>query len=199
MADWIGGNRFLTLHDQVHNAQLVVDYLVSLGWHAGAIIGTIVNMSAESNVNPQIWENLTYDPVHNGYGLVQWTPAGDKIIPWCEERGLDYTNGDNQLLRINYEAQNGLQWGENVYLPDPAMPELPHYPPITFAQYTQLDDAVLADKYWLAYYEMPGYSGMLSRYLSASYDVANWRRYLNIPELDERKMPVWMYLRRRFF
>lgn len=198
MSDWIGGDRFLNLNDQVHNAQLVVDYLVSLGWHAGAIIGTIVNMSNESTVNPQIWERTTDPTAPRGYGLVQWTPAS-KLIDWCTERGLDYTDGDAQLQRINYEAQNGLQWGENVYLPDPAMPELPHYPPITFAQYTQLDDAVLADKYWLAYYERPGYSGMLSRYTSASYDVANWRRYLNIPELDERKMPVWMYLRRRWF
>ena len=198
MSDWIGGDRFLNLNQQVHNAQLVVDYLVSLGWHAGAIIGTVVNMSNESSVNPQIWQRVTNPSEPRGYGLVQWTPAS-KLIDWCTERGLDYTNGDSQLQRINYEAQNGLQWGENVYLPDPAMPDLPHYPPITFAQYTQMDDAVLADKYWLAYYERPGYSGMLSRYLSASYDVANWRRYLNIPELDERKMPVWMYLRRRWF
>lgn len=197
MANWIGGNRFLSLTDQISNAQNVADYLVALGWHAGAIIGTVVNMSNESTVNPQIWQDLVED-TRNGYGLVQWTPA-TKLINWCESRGLDYTDGDAQLQRIQYEAQNGLQWGENIYLPDPAMPDLPHDPPITFAQYTQLDDAVLATRYWLAYYERPGYSGMLSRYQSASYDVAEWRRYLDIPELKITRLPIWMYLRRRFF
>ena len=197
MANWIGGNRFLSLTDQISNAQNVVDYLTALGWHAGAIIGTVVNMSNESTVNPQIWQDLVED-TRNGYGLVQWTPA-TKLINWCESRGLDYTDGDAQLQRIQYEAQNGYQWGENIYLPDPAMPDLPHDPPISFAQYTQLDDAVLATRYWLAYYERPGYSGMLSRYLSASYDVASWCRYLDIPELDIHRLPIWMYLRRRFF
>lgn len=198
MAEWIGGDRFLSKPEQIHNAQNVVDYLIALGWHAGAIIGTIVNISNESTVNPQIWQRIEDPNEPQGYGLVQWTPAS-KLIDWCDARGLDYTDGDAQLQRINYEAQNGLQWGENIYLPDPAMPDLPHYPPLTFAEYTQLDDAVLATRYWLAYYERPGYAGMLSRYLSASYDVADWSRYLDIPELGIRRLPIWMYLRRRWF
>ena len=197
MANWIGGNRFLSLTDQISNAQNVVDYLSALGWHAGAIIGTVVNMSNESSLNPQIWEGLTVD-TSGGYGLVQWTPA-TKLINWCNDRGLDYTDGDAQLQRINYEAQNGLQWGANGYLPDSAMPDLPYNPPVTFSQYTQIDDAVLATRYWLAYYERPAYSHMLSRYQSASYDVAEWRRYLDIPELKITRLPIWMYLRRRFF
>lgn len=203
MSNWIGGDRFLGQADQIHNAKNVVDYLTSLGWTSEAILGTIVNMANESTVNPQIWQRITDPSEPQGYGIVQWTPAS-KLIDWCNDRGLDYTDGDSQMLRIHYEAQNGLQWGENIMLPDPIMPDLPRVPPITFAQYTQITDAVLANKYWLAYYERPGWAGMVSRYYSAAADVQQWREWLDgyipgPPSGNIPKLPITMYLRRRWF
>lgn len=203
MSSWIGGNRYLTVNEMINNAKKVVDYLTSLGWSSEAILGTIVNMVKESNINPQIWENLTYDPVHNGYGLVQWTPAGEKIIPWCEDRRLDYTDGDNQLLRINWESQNNVQWFYNRELPDSRVPGLPRDPPVTFAQYTQMNDAVWAARYWLVYYEHPLFEHVITRYNSAPSDVQTWRErlegYIPGPAGDIPKLPITMYLRRRFF
>lgn len=182
---------------------MVVDYLTSLGWSSEAILGTIVNMDAESGINPQIWEGLTVD-TSGGYGLVQWTPA-TKLIDWCNSSGLDYTDGNAQLERVNYESRNSIQWFENGYLPDSRMPDLPYAPPVTFAQYTQLNDAVLATKYWLAYYEHPAWEYMLSRYNSANSDVALWRERLDgytpqppQPFVPSSALPIWMYLRRRF-
>lgn len=201
---WIGGNRYLSTSESINNAKMVVDYLTGLGWSSEAILGTIVNMDAESGINPQIWEGLTVD-TSGGYGLVQWTPA-TKLIDWCNSSGLDYTDGNAQLERINYESGAGIQWFENGYLPDSRMPDLPYSPPVTFAQYTQLNDAVLATKYWLAYYEHPAWEYMLSRYNSATSDVALWRERLDgyiphppTPSGDSNPLPFMMYLRRRFF
>lgn len=203
---WIAGNRPLTLDESINNAKMVVNYLTYLGWHSEAILGTIVNMYEESGINPQAWQDYTSSPIvsETGYGLVQWTGA-DKLINWCDARGLDYTSGNSQLERIQYESENGIQWFANDFLPDSLTPNLPHDPPVTFAEYTQLTDAVQATRYWLAYYEHPSWTNTVNRYRSAPTKVAEWRDYLDgyIPQppqpfIPSSALPIWMYLRRRF-
>src|SRR5690606_39763347 len=44
-----------------------------------------------------------------GYGLVQWTPF-NKYTIWARDNDLDYSHIDSQLMRIEYELQNGIQW-----------------------------------------------------------------------------------------
>lgn len=105
---WITGNRYLSIDEMTVNAQEIMNQLTSRGWTKNAVAGMLGNMQTESNINPGVWENLSPN-VNNGYGLVQWTPA-TKLISWAESEGLDYTSGDAQLQRIDWEVANNQQW-----------------------------------------------------------------------------------------
>lgn len=195
---WIGRNGYLSTSEQQNNARIVYDYLIARGWSVNAVCAVIGNMEHESNINPNIWEELTVNP-SRGYGLVQWTPM-TKLQIWADENGLDYTNGDVQLQRIIYEKNNGLQWGRNPYS------DIPNEPPITFAQFSvsNLDLTTLAN-YWMWYYERPRNPHQPARAQSAMY----WYNYLTgeeppdptptpVPTPSEiKKMPVWMMCKKR--
>lgn len=105
---WISGNRYLSIDEMTVNAQEIMNQLTSRGWTKNAVAGMLGNMQTESTINPGVWENLSPN-VNNGYGLVQWTPA-TKLISWAESEGLDYTSGDAQLQRIDWEVANNQQW-----------------------------------------------------------------------------------------
>ncbi len=112
----ISKNAFLTLDEMTINAEHILGYLLSRGWSRNSITGMLGNMQTESTINPGIWQNLdSYD--HNpyievarhGYGLVQWTPF-NKYTIWARDNGLIYSDINSQLMRIEYEIENGLQW-----------------------------------------------------------------------------------------
>lgn len=105
---WISGNRYLSIDEMTVNAQEIMNQLTSRGWTKNAVAGMLGNMQTESTINPGVWESLSPN-VNNGYGLVQWTPA-TKLISWAESEGLDYTSGDAQLQRIDWEVANNQQW-----------------------------------------------------------------------------------------
>ena len=105
---WISGNRYLSIDEMTVNAQEIMSQLTSRGWTKNAVAGMLGNMQTESTINPGVWESLSPN-VNNGYGLVQWTPA-TKLISWAESEGLDYTSGDAQLQRIDWEVANNQQW-----------------------------------------------------------------------------------------
>lgn len=105
---WITGNRYLSIDEMTVNAQEIMKQLTSRGWTKNAVAGMLGNMQTESTINPGVWESLSPN-VNNGYGLVQWTPA-TKLISWAEGEGLDYTSGDVQLQRIDWEVVNNQQW-----------------------------------------------------------------------------------------
>lgn len=105
---WITGNRYLSIDEMTVNAQEIMNQLTSRGWSKNAVAGMLGNMQTESTINPGVWESLSPN-VNNGYGLVQWTPA-TKLISWAESEGLDYTSGDAQLQRIDWEVVNNQQW-----------------------------------------------------------------------------------------
>lgn len=105
---WINGNRYLSIDEMTVNAQEIMNQLTSRGWTKNAVAGMLGNMQTESTINPGVWESLSPN-VNNGYGLVQWTPA-TKLISWAESEGLDYTSGDAQLQRIDWEVANNQQW-----------------------------------------------------------------------------------------
>ena len=104
------------------NATYIYDYLTAQGWTVEAISGILGNMENESSINPGRWEgnNVGVGP---GYGLVQWTPYTN-YTNWSGIVG-DYSTMDNNLNRIIYELNNGLQ-----YYPTASYPE-------TFTQFTQ--------------------------------------------------------------
>lgn len=103
---WIVKNNFLSMSEMQNNAREFWKYFIVRGWTLNAICGMLGNIQTESNINPGIWENLDEGNLNNGYGLVQWTPA-TKYINWA---GSNYSSGDKQCERIEYEVANGIQW-----------------------------------------------------------------------------------------
>lgn len=110
MANWITSEDvWLTEEQSLNNAQLVANYFKDKGWTKNAISALCGNMRHESSINPNIWEYGYDHSLERGYGLVQWTPA-TKYINWANANGLDWTLGNSQLARIDYEQKEGIQW-----------------------------------------------------------------------------------------
>lgn len=142
---WYGGDNYLSMKQQQVNARAVAKYCMVLSkhnWSKKSIQAICGNMSAESNINPQVQERGG-----SGYGLVQWTPKSNLIkrakkIKQYKSYDMMYT----QMQVIDYEADNHIQW----------------YPtssyPITFKEFMQnsgnhsLEYLVGA---WLKNYERP--------------------------------------------
>lgn len=177
---WIGGNRYLSHSEMENNAKIIWTYLSSQGWTLEAVAAMLGNMQSESTINPNIWEGLVVD-YEGGYGLTQWTPA-TKYIDWA---GSEWENGDKELDRIIYEADNGLQWFSNAEAPIVD-------PPITFKEFSTSTENVetLAD-YFLWFYEHPAEPIQPNRAAQA----LEWYEYLGgIPvPTKSTKMPIWMY------
>lgn len=109
------------------NARYIYSYLSDKGWTLNAIAGVLGNMENESGLNPGRWQN---DNVGGGpaYGLVQWDPWS-KYVNWCTEQGYsDPSEMDNNLARLIYELDNGLQYYKNHY-------------PYTFKQFVESTDS----------------------------------------------------------
>lgn len=143
MAEWIGGNRYLTQSEMENNALIFYGWMYNRGATLNAVAAMLGNMQTESTINPNIWEELTPNP-SRGYGLTQWTPS-TKLSNW----NPNYTDGNVQCERIWWEALNNQQWFHN--------PGAPIYePPISFMQFMHSTGNVrtLAN-YFLWYYEHP--------------------------------------------
>lgn len=90
------------------NATYLYNALTSRGWSINAIAGILGNMQAESSINPGRWQgnNVGVGPA---YGIVQWDPF-TKYTNWALNQGLDPSEMDSNLSRIDYEIANNLQW-----------------------------------------------------------------------------------------
>lgn len=125
MSNWVTNERGAIGQAEMENNATIIDtFFTQCGWSKEAIAAILGNMQPESGINPARWENDDVGNLTGGFGLVQWTPA-TKFILWCTEQfnmGLlpdsNYMSGDNQLFRILYEIENGLQ-----YSPTPAFKE----------------------------------------------------------------------------
>lgn len=110
-------NRYLTRSEMEGNAEVIASVLLLNGWSVNAIAAMLGNMETESTINPGIYENLDSSSTTNGFGLVQWTP-NTKYKTWANENGYtDYGDIFNQLIRIRYEVDNGLQWNSTDAYP----------------------------------------------------------------------------------
>ena len=58
------------------------------------------NIARESHMHSGMWESLNVGNIHGGYGLTQWTPCGDKIIPYLEGKGLPNDSLTGQVERL---------------------------------------------------------------------------------------------------
>lgn len=149
MATWAARNGGISEAERDSNAFLFFQYFFSRGWSIPAIAGMLGNIQVESGVNPGIWENM--EEYGGGYGLVQWTPY-TKYSGWVESElpGENWeNNGDAQCARIQWEMENGEQWGANPSAEEPD-------PPISFEEFSKswLPADTLAN-YFLWYYERP--------------------------------------------
>lgn len=107
---WIDDYRvWLTEEQSLQNGQKVANVLISQGWTKNAIAAALGNMRHESSINPNMYE-YNYDWAEDrGFGLVQWTPRS-KLSNWTASQGLDFRDGDAQMLRLQYEAEQNIQW-----------------------------------------------------------------------------------------
>lgn len=123
MSEWISVvSRPLTRAEQEVNATYIYNWFGSKGWTVNAIAAILANFQAESSINPGRYQGD--DPSGSGWGLAQWTPR-KKYTDWCDERGLVWSDMPSALLRIEYEMENGIQFGKTDEFP------------ITFKEFSQ--------------------------------------------------------------
>jgi murein DD-endopeptidase MepM/ murein hydrolase activator NlpD len=161
---WIAppdGNTYLNNSQKLNNAQLVANHFLATGWTPNAISALCGNMSGESTLNPNLYEQGYNHSLTRGYGLVQWTPA-TKLMNWCTANSLDWSDGDAQLSRIDYEQLNKIQWISKS-----------SYGYMTFNQFTQSTQSVdyLTEAFIWSYERPSSYYGNLS--LPKRKDFAN--------------------------
>lgn len=162
-----GGNRYLSLAEMEPNAKYIWDFFQH--WTESARAGMIGNMggpkSAESTLNPMIWQSLKKGALKLGYGLAQWTPAS-KYLDWAAGYGLNWktdTNTpeewiENECLRIQWEYENGEQFYKTSAYP------------YTFEQYITLNESPENMAYiWLNNYERPSNRNQPGRKTNARY------------------------------
>lgn len=103
----------LTMDQMKLNAQYIYKFFSNKGFTKNAICAMLGNMQAESALNPGRWQNnnVGHGPA---YGIVQWDPF-TKYTNWCSG---DPSLMDNNLNRVCYEIENGLQWIINRNHPD---------------------------------------------------------------------------------
>lgn len=158
----------LTTLEMMLNVEYVYKSLsLNSGWTAKAVSALLGNMQAESTINPGRWQSENVGSTSNGYGLVQCTPS-TKYTDWCSERGFsDPSEMDNNLSRILYEVENGIQWiSTDTYS-------------LSFEEFTKSDQSVdyLAKAFLLCYERPADQSESVQNYRS---ELANaWYNYLS--------------------
>lgn len=165
MAEWISGNRFLTMEEMENNAQIFANIMYKNKWTKNAIAGALGDIQTESTINPGIWEDLT--SYEGGYGLVQWTPYTN-YSDWAGE-GWE-NNGDKQCERILYELENGLQWiATETY-------------PMSFQEFVRSNESPEYLAYvWMYNYERPANLDQPERQEQARY----WYSHIKL-------FPIWL-------
>ncbi len=127
---WINTeDKWLSEEESLLNAQLVIGHFAQ-SWTRNAIAAMCGNMRIESSINPNVWEYGYGHSIERGYGLTQWTPAS-KYLNWATGEGFQYDDGYSQLMRIEYEILQGIQWGP-----------LAKYNNISFLDFTRSNESV---------------------------------------------------------
>lgn len=187
----------------INNAYCVANYLTSKGWSLNAISGILGNMLIESFISPNLREIGVPDS-ENGYGLVQWTPAVDTIIPYMNSKGVGIDSdvslqGYTQLERLVDESEgNPNEWILRGFDP----PEFKKY--ATFKDFTVGTDTpeIMAGTF-VCCYERPSQSA-LEQTLPKRQEFARWF-FENLKDLTgyipnqptsrvaKKRMPLYLY------
>lgn len=154
-------NRGLTRDEMEINARYFAAYLLGKGWTLQAICGALGNWESECKLNPNDPQNdangfpTSSSSRSGGYGLAQWTPCSNKILWWCEQKGITPTRSDDspagsfemQIEYHEYECKYGLKGsGDKTWYSN-------HGYSYSWEEYkTSTDDpAVLANAYYWQY------------------------------------------------
>lgn len=105
----------LTMAQMKLNAEYIYKGLSNKGFTKQAICAMLGNMQTESSLNPGRWQSDRVGGASSGhgYGLVQWTPY-TKYTNWASG---DPSTMDNNIMRIVYEIENGVQWIKTAAYP----------------------------------------------------------------------------------
>lgn len=182
-----------------NNAYCVANALLPLGWSINAICAMLGNMTIESFISADLYEQgVSVD--ERGYGLVQWTPAVDTIIPYLNQNcptwqtDLD-ANGNCQCQRLNDERNNNpTEWYPNFS----SVPQEYRKYQTMDAFATATDDVGYMAKCFVYCYERPAdpMATLEDRAKYAQYYFTLLQGYS--PTLPTGKgirtrMPIWMY------
>lgn len=187
-------NRFLNEGDKQNNAQIIYNYFASRGWTRNAICGLLGNMEQESTINPNCWQDGAEGNLNLGFGLVQWTGAG-KILDYFREKGVYgqiQKYGDYELQRLMDEL-NGIY---QAWIPTTKYP-------VSFKDFsTSTEDYKWCTECFMLNYERPGTPELQKRYDYAKkwwdfFDGWSGPGLLPHEPHKRKKMPLWMYIRRR--
>lgn len=130
----VGPSSGTPTNEQINNATLIHNFFAALGWSESAIAGILGNIMYESRFNPaDIYPRSNYPttinsladldnniavnvPQNIAMGLVQWygygetAPITNKIVSYAIRNGYQWYDGDVQLMRIEAEYSQNLQW-----------------------------------------------------------------------------------------
>ena len=187
MSSWISvESRPLTESEMQNNAQKVREFATARGWSLNAIAALCANLEAESTINPGRWEGDQIGVTSAGFGLAQWTPS-TKLTNWILETfgNTDYTNGNYQMSRFEYEADNGLQYYQNELYPAYNTPAL-------FNDWlTSSESPSRLAKVFLHNYERPAdQSASVENYRGQLAD--KWYSFLTGSTPPSGVIPVWL-------
>lgn len=147
VASWHQSNSYYShmSDEQYDNAMLIYAYLSNEGFSDASIAGILGNMESESTINPGIWQGLNAGNLSGGYGLVQWTPCGDKYYGYATSNNIDVSDPDiNGPAQLDYLIDTHAQ----EYYPTTLYPQ-------TWAQFMVMTDPEDAASAFLRNYERP--------------------------------------------
>lgn len=133
-----------------NNAEEVYSFLSGRGYTHEAIIGVLANMEHESFMNVGQQELFQHGNTSYGYGLVQWTPARDKILAYANRLGANWYDGNVQMdyFMINAPAS----WIKSGQF---------HY---SYNEFTQMTDIYLATRTFFWNFERGTWHNVLDDY-----------------------------------
>lgn len=199
-----------TSQEAYGNAICIYTVLSALGWTLNAVAGILGNIEYESGYNPWRWQNdilvsqndaAALASLEHGYGLFQFTPANKYIGNPNATQFTEYApnfsdaagNPDDGSAQLRYMD------GYSDYSPSQSYP-------VSFSDYKQSTDSPeYCASIWLYNYERPANPGATEygRRQAARYWFDALSGYTPGPDPGpwgtSYKMPLYMYLKRRFF
>ena len=128
-AEPLAGYNWLSVDQQISNAEYIYSHLSEKGWTIEAICGLLGNIMQESCMNPGSSQQTIDESrgVGNGYGLVHWDPPEKKFLEWAglskEEANRMAQESPKELmdLQLQYLLETSTENSRCRYIIDRAL------------------------------------------------------------------------------